>query len=53
MAVSHSNDSYFWVVSQFSGIDLKDAYRSYSVMTGLLGLVVLACTLLGYLLLVS
>lgn len=53
MAISHSNDSYFWVVSQFSGISMRDAYRSYSLMTGFLGLVVLVCTLLGYLLLVS
>ncbi|WP_103867565.1 GntP family permease [Aquimarina sp. I32.4] len=48
MTVSHANDSYFWVVSQFSGIKMKDAYRSYTVMTGLQGLVVLCLTLLLY-----
>lgn len=27
MTVSHANDSYFWVVSQFSGMDVSQAYR--------------------------
>jgi GntP family gluconate:H+ symporter len=48
MTVSHANDSYFWVVSQFSGIEMKDAYRSYTLMTGLQGMVVLAVVLLLY-----
>ncbi|MFQ5448218.1 MAG: GntP family permease, partial [Saprospiraceae bacterium] len=46
MTVSHANDSYFWVVSQFSGIGMRDAYKSYTLMTGLQGLVVLTMTLL-------
>jgi len=46
MTISHANDSYFWVVSQFSGIEMKDAYRSYTLMTGIQGLVVLVFTLL-------
>ncbi|MFK7935664.1 MAG: GntP family permease [Saprospiraceae bacterium] len=50
MTVSHANDSYFWVVSQFSGIEMKDAYRNYTLMTGLQGLTVLGMTLVGYLL---
>ena len=50
MTVSHANDSYFWVVSQFSGIEMKDAYRSYTLMTGLQGLVVLLITLILFLL---
>lgn len=49
MTVSHANDSYFWVVSQFSGISMKDAYRSFSLMTALQGLVVLGMTVLLYL----
>lgn len=49
MTVSHANDSYFWVVSQFSGIPMKDAYRSFTLMTALQGLVVLGMTLLLYL----
>lgn len=48
MTVSHANDSYFWVVSQFSGIQMKDAYRSFTVMTGLQGVTVLVMTLLLY-----
>ena len=46
MTISHANDSYFWVVSQFSGIEMKDAYRSYSLITGVQGSVVLMITLL-------
>lgn len=52
MTVSHANDSYFWVVSQFSGLSVKDAYRSYTVMTGLQGLAALGTVLLLYYLLV-
>ena len=48
MTVSHANDSYFWVVSQFSGIQMKDAYRSYTLMTGLQGFAVLLFTILIY-----
>ncbi len=46
MTVSHANDSYFWVVSQFSGISMKSAYRSFTLITGLQGLTVLVMTLL-------
>ncbi len=49
MTVSHANDSYFWVVSQFSGINMRDAYRSYTLITGAQGLTVLAITLVLYL----
>ncbi len=48
MTVSHANDSYFWVVSQFSGINMKSAYRSFTLMTGLQGLTVLIMTLFLY-----
>lgn len=48
MAISHANDSYFWVVSQFSGLKLRDAYRSYSVMTLLMGLTGLLSCLLAW-----
>ncbi len=33
MVVSHANDSYFWVVSQFSGIKVDVAYRSHTIAT--------------------
>ncbi len=51
MAVSHANDSYFWVVSQFSGLELRDAYRSYSLMTLFMGLTGLVACLIAWLLL--
>lgn len=53
MAVSHANDSYFWVVSQFSGLELKDAYRSYSIMTLLMGVTGLFACLIGWIVLGS
>ena len=34
MTVSHANDSYFWVVSQFSDMETKDAYKCQTGMTG-------------------
>lgn len=46
MTVSHANDSYFWVVSQFSGIRERDAYRSYTVVTLAQGLTALATAIL-------
>lgn len=46
MTVSHANDSYFWVVSQFGGLTVKEAYRSYTIITALQGLTVLVITLL-------
>lgn len=33
MAVSHGNDSYFWVVARFSDMEPKVAYRVYSTAT--------------------
>ena len=48
MTVSHANDSYFWVVSKFSGLDLRESYSSYTPMTGLQGLTVLATVILAY-----
>nr|WP_299485734.1 GntP family permease [uncultured Allomuricauda sp.] len=44
MTVSHINDSYFWVVSQFSNMDMKTALRGHTVATffqGLTGLLVI------------
>ncbi len=39
MTVSHANDSYFWVVSQFGGMDVKTAYKAQTVATLLQGIV--------------
>ncbi len=46
MTVSHANDSYFWVVSQFSGIHESHAYRSYTVITLAQGLTALLTSIL-------
>lgn len=41
MVVSHANDSYFWVVSQFSDMDLGTAYQAQTVGTLFQGLAAL------------
>ncbi len=46
MTVSHANDSYFWVVSQFSGFDLKSAYKGITVMTFFQGITALGMVLI-------
>ena len=33
MVISHANDSYFWVVTQFSGMDVKTGYKLQSLGT--------------------
>ena len=43
MVVSHSNDSYFWVVSQFSGLDVDAAYKTQTVATFFMGVVGILC----------
>ena len=48
MTVSHVNDSYFWVVSQFTGLSVKQSLRSLSIGTALQGFVSLAIVLLLY-----
>lgn len=42
MTVSHANDSYFWVVSQFSRMSVKQAYRAQTVATLAQGLAAMA-----------
>jgi GntP family gluconate:H+ symporter len=39
MTVSHINDSYFWVVSQFSGMDTKTTLQSHTMATFVQGIV--------------
>ncbi len=46
MTVSHANDSFFWVVSQFGELPMKQAYQSYTLMTLAQGLMVLTMVLL-------
>lgn len=33
MTISHVNDSYFWVVTQFSGMDVNTGYRTHTMAT--------------------
>ena len=42
MTVSHANDSYFWVVSQFSDMDTTTAYKTQTGVTLLQGITTLA-----------
>jgi GntP family gluconate:H+ symporter len=42
MIVSHANDSYFWVVSQFSGLSVSTAYHTQTMDTLVQGLVGIA-----------
>lgn len=39
MVVSHANDSYFWVVSQFSNMPVNTAYKAYTSATAVEGIV--------------
>ncbi|MGA0316114.1 MAG: GntP family permease [Flavobacteriaceae bacterium] len=48
MTVSHANDSYFWIVTQMGGLDVKSAFRSHTVGTLLQGLVGLGIVWLGF-----
>jgi GntP family gluconate:H+ symporter len=43
MIISHANDSYFWVVSNFSEIDSSATLKVYSSSTLIMGIVVFAC----------
>ena len=43
MIVSHANDSYFWVISNFSDIDPGTTLKVYSSSTIVMGIVVFAC----------
>lgn len=38
MTVSHSNDSYFWVVSQFSDMNVKQAFKCQTGVTAVMGI---------------
>ncbi|KIC93696.1 GntP family permease [Flavihumibacter solisilvae] len=38
MMVSHANDAYFWVIARFSGLEMKEMLRVYTVASILMGL---------------
>ena len=48
MTVSHANDSYFWIVTQMSGMDVKTAYKTHTVGTLIQGCTGLIVVGIGY-----
>ncbi len=48
MTVSHANDSYFWIVSQFGNLNVKEAYRYHTFATLLQGIAGLVIVIAGY-----
>lgn len=51
MMASHANDSYFWVVTNFSGMKLEQGYRAHTMMTILISLAAMLEIWLLYMLL--
>ena len=37
MVVSHANDSFFWVVTQMTGMDVKTGYKIHTLATLIIG----------------
>jgi len=50
MVVSHANDSGFWILTQFSGIDVKTGYRVYTLGTLVVGTFAALCVYIASLL---
>ena len=48
MTISHANDSYFWIVSQMSGMDVKTAYKTHTMGTLLQGVIGFIIVFTGY-----
>ena len=46
MTISHANDSFFWVVTQFSNMNVATAYKTHTMATLIQGLVALVVLLL-------
>jgi GntP family gluconate:H+ symporter len=49
MTVSHANDSYFWVVSQFGGLNARDTLRSFTLITLIQGFTALVTSIVLFL----
>ena len=43
IVASHANDSYFWVVTKFSQIEMEDSLRVFTTSTIVMGMVSFAC----------
>ncbi|REB08066.1 GntP family permease [Sporosarcina sp. BI001-red] len=52
MTVSHVNDSFFWVVTEFSGMKVTDAYKAQTMATLLMGVTTIVFTMILWLILV-
>lgn len=50
--VSHANDSFFWVVTQLTGMDTRSGYRLYTLGTFVLGLAAAIIIFLTYIIVV-
>lgn len=49
MVISHVNDSFFWVVTQFSGMDVKTGYKLHSLGSFVIGITaMLALSILSF-----
>jgi gluconate:H+ symporter, GntP family len=51
IVVSHVNDSFFWVVTQLSGMDVKTGYRLHTTGTAVLGTSAAVLLFIAYLIL--
>ena len=52
MTVSHVNDSFFWVVTQYSGMEVTQAYKAQTMATLLQGITTIVVTIILWLILV-
>jgi GntP family gluconate:H+ symporter len=52
MVISHTNDSYFWVISRFSGMNMQQTLKGFSISSFWMGLSALAMTIILWIFLV-
>lgn len=52
MTVSHVNDSFFWVITEFSGMKVTDAYKAQTMATLLQGVTTIVVTMILWVFLV-
>jgi gluconate:H+ symporter, GntP family len=52
MTVSHVNDSFFWVITQYSEMKLPQAYKAITVSTLLMGITTMIVTMIAWVILV-
>ena len=48
MTVSHANDSYFWIDSQFSGMNISTTYKTHTIATLIQGISGILILLIAY-----